>query len=172
MPLMQHGIVSALAASLIVLAGCSVTSEATEPLETALICIQTTNGTQPVIVEKAITPDQRHHGLMGREALPEDHGMLFIYQEPRAPEATFWMYRTYIPLDIAYLDAAGEIRAIHKMLPCGADDASQCPQYPAGVDHLMALEMPHGYFRSHNIRVGHRAVIAEDNQTSCPAPSA
>lgn len=162
----------ALLAGLVILGGCRSTGEAAEQLETALLCIQTRNGVQPVVAEKAISAAERRHGLMGRETLPEDHGMLFIYTEPRAPEATFWMYRTYIPLDIAYLGADGTIRAIHKMLPCGGDNADQCPQYPAGVEHLMALEMPLGYFRSHAIRVGHRVVIADENQTACPAPTA
>ncbi|TBW49503.1 DUF192 domain-containing protein [Marinobacter halodurans] len=159
-------------AALTGLEGCRTPSEAASQLDKVQVCIQSQNGIQPVTAELAVNDSQRRKGLMGRESLAPDHGMLFVYQEPRPPEATFWMYHTFIPLDIAYISEAGDIRAIRRMLPCTADDPDRCPQYPAGVRYTMALEMPQGYFRSNGIREGHRVDVLETPNARCPDPAA
>lgn len=66
-------------------------------------------------VELAQTAAQREQGLMFRQELPADSGMLFIFEES-APRA-FWMRNTYIPLSIAYIDARGRILEIYDMKP-------------------------------------------------------
>jgi hypothetical protein len=54
-------------------------------------------------VELADTPDERSTGLMHRTSLPDDAGMLFIYEAPRIP--SFWMKNTLIPLDMIWIGA-------------------------------------------------------------------
>ena len=61
------------------------------------------------MLEVASEPEQRRRGLMGREHLQDNAGMLFEYQQLRPADHGFWMYQTLIPLDIAYLGAQGEI---------------------------------------------------------------
>ena len=111
-------------------------------------------------VEVARQADERSRGLMERDALAPNAGMLFVYANPQPPEAAFWMYRTRIPLDIAYLGADGEVRAIRRMLPCQAASSAECPSYAAKVPFRAALEVNAGYFDRHDIEVGDRLPIA------------
>ncbi|WP_111496184.1 DUF192 domain-containing protein [Marinobacter bohaiensis] len=162
-----------LVATQIALVGCRATAETEQALETARLCLESRKGVVPITVELAVTPSQRERGLMGRESLPADHGMLFVYKQPRAADATFWMYRTFIPLDIAYIDQTGEIKAIRKMLPCTADNPSRCPTYPAGAEHVWALEMNQGFFREKQVLVGDRVIqIASDEICPVQLPEA
>ncbi|SOC53014.1 hypothetical protein SAMN05421509_10288 [Chromohalobacter canadensis] len=110
-------------------------------------------------VEVARQADERSRGLMERDALAPNAGMLFVYANPQPPEAAFWMYRTRIPLDIAFLGAEGEIRAIRRMLPCQAASSAECPSYAAKVPFRAALEVNAGYFDRHDIEVGDRLPI-------------
>lgn len=63
-------------------------------------------------VELAVTPRQRQIGLMFRKSMPENHGMLFIFDEER-PQS-FWMKNTYIPLDMIFIDSSGTVVHVHK----------------------------------------------------------
>ncbi|TFH86075.1 DUF192 domain-containing protein [Billgrantia azerbaijanica] len=91
---------------------------------------------------------------MERDALDEAAGMLFLYPDRQPPWSGFWMFRTRIPLDIAFLDASGRIAAIHAMQPCGSPDPGDCPATRAGVPFRAALEVNAGYFAARGIEVG------------------
>jgi hypothetical protein len=90
--------------------------------------------------------------------------MLFVYEKMRSAEARFWMHKTLMNLDIAYLDANGRIRTIQQMPSCDGS-ADSCPSYPAGVPFLAAAEFPQGFFRQHGITVGDR--ISADYFSDC-----
>lgn len=63
-------------------------------------------------VELALTPDAAMKGLMDRKEMPEDHGMLFVFNDVRP--RNFWMKNTLIPLDIIFINTDGTIRHIHE----------------------------------------------------------
>ena len=72
-------------------------------------------GSKTLRLEVADTPDSRQTGLMRRDSMPGDHGMLFVF----ATEETlgFYMKNTRIPLDIIFVDASGRVVSIHTMKP-------------------------------------------------------
>lgn len=119
-------------------------------------CLISADKAVPISIEIASTSDQRSRGLMQRQTLAADAGMLFVYTSERGATNSFWMYQTLIPLDIAYLGPDGTIRAINQMQPCPSDQGRDCPNYPAGVPFYQALEMNQGYFEDLGLDVGDR----------------
>ena len=63
----------------------------------------------------ALKPAEQQKGLMYRESLNKDHGMLFLFDRP--DERGFWMRNTRIPLDIGYFDSHGQLLEVHKLFP-------------------------------------------------------
>jgi uncharacterized membrane protein (UPF0127 family) len=100
-----------------------------------------------ISAEVADTPAVMKRGLMFRDSLPADGGMLFVFGSPK--RAGFWMRNTRIPLSIAYLDAEGRILEIHDMFPY---DETLVSSYSSKVSY--ALEMNQGWFRRHEVTPG------------------
>jgi hypothetical protein len=98
-------------------------------------------------------------GLMERRHLADDAGMLFVYDSTQPPDAGFWMYRTRIPLDIAFADSTGVIRSMRAMVPCPTEVAQGCPSYTPDVRYQYALEVNAGYFARHGIVVGNSLLL-------------
>lgn len=99
-----------------------------------------------VRVEIADDEAERSKGLMFRESLPENDGMLFVYESQRS--VGFWMRNTLIPLDIAYIDSQGRIVDIQQMEP--GDETTHWSK----ADAMYALEMNVGWFETHGVGVG------------------
>jgi uncharacterized membrane protein (UPF0127 family) len=72
-------------------------------------------GSQTYTLEIANNDATRQRGLMERDSVPADHGMIFVFPDER--ELGFWMKNTRIPLDIIYLDANGRVVSVHQMKP-------------------------------------------------------
>lgn len=98
--------------------------------------------------ELAVTPAQRERGLMHRDALPDDHGMLFVYAVPE--RICMWMKNTRTPLSVAFLDGQGKIINIAEMQPESLN--IHCAASPARY----ALEMGRGWFARRGISPGMR----------------
>lgn len=77
--------------------------------------IDITIGDQKYKVEIADTPEKQEKGLMGRDSLPKDQGMLFVYEEPT--DVKYWMKDTSIPLDIIFIDDDLEVISVKKGEP-------------------------------------------------------
>src|SRR4051812_27383903 len=90
------------------------------PFDTAQIRLIANRDTTTTTVELAESADQRTMGLMERHALAPEAGMLFLYPSVQPESAAFWMFRTRIPLDIAFIDSLGTIRTIQTMVPCSS----------------------------------------------------
>ncbi|MFT7337820.1 MAG: uncharacterized membrane protein (UPF0127 family) [Marinobacter maritimus] len=150
------------------LAGCSAGTGAEEQatgLPVAAGCFVTGSRAVNVNLELAKAPRERQKGLMGREFLAANSGMLFQYQERQGPDHGFWMFQTLIPLDIAYLDRNGVIGNIRNMPPCASSNGARCPSYPAGVEFVSAVEMNAGFFKAHGIAAGDRLELSANNCT-------
>lgn len=101
-------------------------------------------------VEVADTPDKQQLGLMFRDSLPEDHGMLFIFPNERM--RSFWMRNTRIPLDIIYFDADYRVVSIAKgAKPCRT---TRCPGYPSDGPAKYVLELNAGLANQLGIQEG------------------
>jgi uncharacterized membrane protein (UPF0127 family) len=114
-------------------------------------------GDHRITAEIAQRPADRARGLMFRESLPPDHGMLFLF--PEETIQSFWMRNTTIPLSIAYADARGRIVRIADLEPL--DERPVTSIGPARY----ALEMNRGWFSAH-------AVVAGDQITGIPEAAA
>lgn len=97
-------------------------------------------------VELAQTPEERQRGLMFRDELAPDAGMLFVF--PDSELRSFWMKDTSIPLSIAYLSSDGRILEIHDMEPFSREPVRS--RYPA----RFALEVNRGRFEELGIEPG------------------
>ena len=109
-----------------------------------------TVGGVDVVAEVADDPSKRAFGLMFRDVLPPDSGMVFVY--PSARMLSFWMRNTCLPLSIAYLDASGRIVSISDMTPLVEQGVS------SGAPALYALEMEQGWFVRKGVSVGDTVV--------------
>ena len=74
--------------------------------------IVTESGTHRYYVELATTPQQRSVGLMHRESMDQDAGMLFRFDWPQ--QASMWMRNTLIPLDMVFIRADGIVADLHR----------------------------------------------------------
>ena len=98
-------------------------------------------------VELATLPETKSCGLSHRTLLPANRGMLFVYPEPEI--LTFWMKDTSMPLDIAFIDAAGRIVSIQQMDPFPITTVYSSP---APVHY--ALEVNRGWFKEIGVGIG------------------
>jgi hypothetical protein len=106
-----------------------------------------------VQVEIADDAPEREKGLMFRDRLALDTGMLFIF--PQEQMLGFWMKNTLIPLDVIYFDANGDFVSFQEMEPCTSDP---CPMYSSFAAAQYALEVPRGYAKEHGVGIGWRLV--------------
>ncbi|MDP1736729.1 MAG: DUF192 domain-containing protein [Caulobacter sp.] len=123
------------------------TAPAPAPLET--LTIDTARGTLTFKVEIADNEAERQQGLMYRTSLAPDAGMLFIWDKA-APRA-FWMRNTYIPLDIIYIGAGGQIVSIAAM----TEPFNETP-IPSDGPALAVLEIAGGRAAELGIAIGDR----------------
>ena len=102
-------------------------------------------------VELATDDATRAQGLMYRDRLRPNTGMLFIFQT--AGDQAFWMKNTLIPLDMIFIDVDGRVTHVaHDVQPCRADP---CPSYPTNpVRALYVLELAAGMARQHGVEAG------------------
>lgn len=129
------------------LAGCS--RQAPQP--PGLLPV-TLPGGQTIYAEVMTRPEDMMRGMMFRDSLPPDRGMLFAHPAPgRYP---YWMFQCLIPLDIIWLDSSRRIVEISPDTPPCRGEASSCPTYGGNYDAQYVLELAGGMARKYNLKVG------------------
>jgi uncharacterized protein len=108
--------------------------------------IELTAGIHVIKAEVAATDAQRQQGLMLREKLGQNEGMVFVFEAPAG--VCMWMKNTPLPLSVAFIDADGKIINIEDMKPGTTD--SHCAKKLVRY----ALEMNQGWFKQKNIKPG------------------
>jgi uncharacterized membrane protein (UPF0127 family) len=103
-----------------------------------------------IVVEVASDDATREQGLMYRDHMAEDRGMIFLF--PQVGEYPFWMKNTLIPLDMIWIDSDHRIVHIaHDVPPCKADP---CPNYPPNAKAASVLELAGGVAAKHHLKDG------------------
>ena len=106
---------------------------------------------QRYAIEIADDDAERARGLMYRDAMDPDRGMLFIH-EVEEPQA-YWMKNTKIPLDILYFDDGRKLVSQQRDIPpCSLGD--NCPSYPSNVPARYVLELNAGQADKLNLQDG------------------
>ena len=97
-------------------------------------------------VEIANNYSKRKLGLMHRDYLPQNSGMIFIWEDDAI--RCMWMKNTYIPLDLVFLDQQSTILSKHNLVP--NSEESICSKHPA----RFAIEVNAGWLKQNGIDVG------------------
>ncbi len=100
-------------------------------------------------VELATTPKTQAYGLMNRFILPENQGMLFVFEKTQP--LSFWMKNTKVPLDILYFNAEGILVDFAEAEPCLKNP---CPSYPSKAPGKYVLEIGKGERNRLGIQIG------------------
>ena len=124
-------------------------------MERKTLVITHPNGLHSVAltVEVAFTDEEHQRGLMFRDALPDNDGMLFVFEEDQ--DLGFWMKDTYVALTVAYIDARGRILETADLYPLSED--THYPEQP----YRYALEVNRGFFKEHVLPVGSKIVLKD-----------
>ena len=137
-PRRARGFLLAIALCLLATAGAAA--------ETAVRTARIKVAGHPLRVEVVSTDAERAQGLMFREKLGRDDGMLFIFDEPAYH--SMWMKNTLIALSVAFVDAQGTILSIHDMEPRTLDS------HMSAGPSIYAIETNKGWFKEKGIKAG------------------
>ena len=132
-------------------AGTNVATSGPSSLPSLQVRLEQGATTATVAIEVAATTEERERGLMFRESLAEDAGMLFLF--PQDVRTGFWMRNTKVPLDIAYIGADGRVQEIRAAKPL--DETVLTPAAP----YRYVLEVNQGWFQRHNLGIGARVSL-------------
>lgn len=133
-----------------VLAGCK-RSDAVRDFGSSVVTLP---GGQKIMAEVMTNPTDMARGMMFRDSLEPDRGMLFVHDHPGP--YTYWMYQVKIPLDIIWMDSNRRITEISANTPpCKATSARECPQYGGHQpDTRYVLELAGGMGGKYRLTVG------------------
>ncbi len=113
-------------------------------------------------LELALDDESIRKGLMYRESIPKDGGMLFIF--PDSDIRSFWMANCIIDIDLIFLDSRGTITALHEMKTEDPQDAGESElaynarlkNYTSGFPARFAIELPEGSIKRLQLRVNQK----------------
>ena len=133
-------------ASLLIVLCLAGAALAQETPQTQLQRITLSAGIHQMDIQVALTPEQHQIGLMYRSEMPQNEGMLFVFQAPS--KQCFWMKNTLLPLTAAFVADDGTIVNLEDMKPQTTD--SHCSLKPVRY----VLEMNQGWFGKKGLKAG------------------
>ena len=123
-------------------------------------------------LEVAASDPTRACGLMHRDSLGADTGMLFVWDFDH--QGSFWNCNTFVPLTLAWIDADGEITGFTEMQPQIRGEPQNVISYPPPGPYRYVVEANQGWFAERGIAVGDQAILDEaldhgdtDSDTLC-----
>jgi uncharacterized membrane protein (UPF0127 family) len=134
---------------MLLLAGCG---SKPSPIEELLTRDVTLPGGHIIRAETAVDTRDMMRGLMFRATLAPDHGMLFVH--PVSGQYSYWMYQTYIPLDMIWMDENHKIVEIVESAPPCKTAASKCAHFGGNQMARFVLELNGGESRKYGIQLG------------------
>jgi uncharacterized protein len=130
------------------LAGCGPKPVSLEDYGTRLVTFP--SGRQ-IRAEVLVNPQDLARGMMFRDSLAPDRGMLFLHRE--AGQYPYWMYQVRIPLDMIWMDPERRVVEIASAPPCQTEPG-QCPTYGGHVRAQYVLELAAGMAAKYGIKAG------------------
>ncbi len=132
------------------LAGCGQDAATVQDLRSTPITLPSG---KVIRAERVTELEDMARGMMFRESLPDDRGMLFIYGKEQ-PGLRFWMFNVKIPLDIVWMDANRKIvQMVYECPPCPGPE-SKCPSYGGDFPSQYILELKGGEAKRQGLRPG------------------
>ncbi len=143
---------AAFVAALLCLCGCSSKTSDVDGLNTTEI---TFPSGKKVIAETKLQQADQMLGMMFRDSLDKDRGMLFVH--PSETNVPYWMYQVRIPLDIIWMDHQRRIVEISANTPaCTSKSSRDCPGYGGHEKARYVLELAAGGAAIYGLKVGDR----------------
>jgi uncharacterized membrane protein (UPF0127 family) len=136
------------------LAGCGTNSDAVDEFNTVKVTLPDGAVIRAEVMRNEL--DMRR-GMMFRDSLSENRGMLFIHGSPG--KYSYYMYQVKIPLDIIWIDSRNKVVEVSENTPPCATKASECPTYGGMHDALVVLELAGGVARKHGVKPGATVVF-------------
>ena len=136
---------------LALLVACS--SDKPSTMEDLTSAVVTLPGGQKIKAERMVLTTDLARGMMFRDSLAPDRGMLFIHD--KTGNNPYWMYQVRIPLDIIWMDKGRKIVEISPDTPpCKSASSRECPQYGGNVPAQYVLELAGGVARKEGLKAG------------------
>jgi len=135
-----------IAASLI---SCSNKEEADRFMKRA---VTMPNG-KTIYVEMAVEYSEMLRGMMFRDSLAEDSGMLFLHN--KMGKHSYWMFQVKIPLDMVWIDKSKTVvEVLAKVPPCPSSRPADCPMFGGNQEAQFVLELAAGMAQKYGVTVG------------------
>jgi uncharacterized membrane protein (UPF0127 family) len=138
-----------LLAAALLLVSCS-TDVTLDEVGTTLVTVP---GGRVIKAELVTHPQDMMRGMMFRDSLPKDRGMLFVHTSPG--KYSYWMYQVKVQLDIIWMDSGRRVVEISANTPpCPSKLASECPNFGGTRESVYVLELAGGMAAELGIDVG------------------
>jgi uncharacterized membrane protein (UPF0127 family) len=133
-------------------AGCGGSGDAPTPEDYNTRKVRFPNGRE-IRAELMIRDEDMRRGMMFRDRMEPDRGMLFIHSAPG--NYPYWMYQVKIPLDIIWLDKDRRIvEILPNVPPCAAASSKDCPTYGGKFVSRFTLELAGGGAAQYGLKPG------------------